>query len=951
MADETFIHVKGARQHNLKNIDVKIPRDKLVIVTGVSGSGKSSLAMDTIYAEGQRRYLESLSTYARQFLGELNKPDVDFIEGLSPAIAIEQKTVSKNPRSTVGTVTEIHDYLRLLFAHVGKPSCPACGKPITPQTSQEIIAKVMEFPAKTRVQVLSPLARQRKGTFADEFKKLQQQGYGRVKVDGDVKTLDDPINLDKNKKHDVSVVVDRIVMGKDVKKRLADAVENALRLSDGLVFIELDDGTIHEYSEKFACVSCGISFQEITPRMFSFNNPVGACPACNGLGILMVFDPELIIADVDQPLHSSGMEKVPGFANVNSYSWRMIKELFNHYHQDFETPVKDLDKEFLDLLLLGSNDKKIEFNFEFGDDESELRYSGKMRRAWEGIFNTINRRYMETSSTMARDYYAQFMSERPCNACKGMRLKPESLSVRVNGKNIHEFSELSIIDALIFVDEIERTMSVQDKEIVKEVTKEIKNRLTFLVNVNLDYLSLNRTSGTLSGGESQRIRLASQIGSSLVGVLYVLDEPSIGLHARDKNQLIKMLKTLKDLGNTVIVIEHDEDFMRQSDHILDLGPGPGVHGGQVVAQGTVEEIIAVPGSITGQFLSGKQFIPIPLERRAGTGEHVIVKAAREHNLKGIDVRFPLGVFTVVTGVSGAGKSSLVNEILYKGLARIVNKAKMVPGDHDTIHGGNLIDKIIDIDQSPIGRTPRSNVVTYTKVFDDIRDIFAGTPEAKARGFNKGRFSFNNKGGRCENCGGSGFLEIEMHFLPNVYVTCEVCKGKRYNLETLEVIYKGKNIDQVLKMTVEEALDFFSSHPKIKQKLTTLVEVGLGYMEMGQIAPTMSGGEAQRMKLAKELSKTATGKTLYILDEPTTGLHFADIKRLLAVLNELVDRGNTVIVIEHSMDVIRAADWIIDLGPDGGDKGGYLVAEGAPENVIKAKGSHTGAFLRHALGSG
>ncbi|MHA1684684.1 MAG: excinuclease ABC subunit UvrA [Promethearchaeota archaeon] len=962
---ENYIYVKGARQHNLKNIDVKIPRNQLVIITGVSGSGKSSLAMDTIYAEGQRRYLESLSTYARQFLGELNKPDVDFIEGLSPAIAIEQKTVSKNPRSTVGTVTEIHDYLRLLYAHIGKPHCPSCGRPIKPQTSQEIISTIMNYPEHTKIIVTAPIARQRKGTFADTFKKIRNDGYVRVKVDGEVRSLDEKIILEKNIKHDIQVIVDRLVIKRGIKKRLSDAVENALRISDGLVFIEMnagsaggvgdDDGAagdrtrVEQFSDKFACVHCGVSYLEITPRMFSFNNPVGACPTCKGLGYYQAFNPDLLITNVNKPLYGSGMEKVPGYGNVNSYSWRMIKELFNYFKQDFNAPVNELDKEFVEVLMLGSGTKKFEFNFSMGNSDKDFEYTGKLKRAWEGIFNTVNRRYHETSSTSAREWYSRFMSEQPCPTCDGKRLRRESLSVLVGGKNIHEFTILSIKDAKKFITKLENKLSPKEKKISKEIIKEIKGRLTFLVNVNLDYLSLDRMAGTLSGGESQRIRLASQIGSSLVGVLYVLDEPSIGLHAKDKMQLIKMLKKLKGLGNTVIVIEHDEDFIRHSDHVIDIGPGPGIHGGEVVAQGTLDDIVASSKSLTGKYLSGKSFIAIPLERRELTGEYIEVKGAKQNNLKNIDVKFPLGVFTVVTGVSGAGKSSLVNDILYKGLSRSINHSGKVPGKHESITGIGQIDKIINIDQNPIGRTPRSNVVTYTKVFDDIRDIFAATKEAKARGYKKGRFSFNVKGGRCENCNGSGFLEIEMHFLPNVYVTCDVCRGRRYNVETLEITYKDHNIDDVLRKTVEEALEFFRNHPKIRRKLKTLVDVGLGYMELGQIAPTMSGGEAQRMKLAKELGKPSTGKTLYILDEPTTGLHFDDVKKLLAVLNRLVDKGNTVIVIEHNLDVIKCADHIIDLGPQGGDEGGYLIVEGTPEGVASTKGSFTGQFLKDALG--
>ena len=952
MADE-YIFVKGARMHNLKNIDVRIPRNQFIVVTGVSGSGKSSLAMDTIYAEGQRRYLESLSSYARQFLGELSKPDVDFIEGLSPAIAIEQKTVSKNPRSTVGTVTEIHDYLRLLYAHVGKPFCPKCGNPISPQTSQQIIDKIMELPEKTKLLVLAPIARKKKGTFEKDLNKLRQQGYLRVQIDGETHLLEDRIKLEKNIKHDIFVVVDRLSMKESIRTRLADAVENALRLSDGLVFLELKDGSIQKYSEKFACASCGISFQEITPRMFSFNHPLGMCPNCNGLGYYMAFSPDLIITDISKPIYESGIESVPGFGNVNSYSWRQIKELFNHYEQDFDSPVHKLDKQFLEILLLGSNNEIIEFNFEMGKNSSDFQYTGKMKRAWEGIFNMINRRYHETNSTMARDYYSKFMAEQPCNVCHGQRLKKESLSVLIDGKNIHEFSSLCILDAKFFIEKLQKSLKGQEKKIAKEILKEIQNRLSFLVNVNLDYLSLDRMAGTLSGGESQRIRLASQIGSSLVGVLYVLDEPSIGLHAKDKIQLIKMLKQLKDLGNTVLVIEHDEDFMRHSDQILDLGPGPGVHGGEIVAQGTIEDIITSKKSLTGKYLSGKNFIKIPVERRKPNQEFIEVKGARQNNLKNINVKFPLGVLTVVTGVSGAGKSSLVNDVLYKGLARKINRASDIPGKHDGILGIDYIDKIIDIDQSPIGRTPRSNVATYTKVFDDIRELFASTPDAKARGYKKGRFSFNTKKGRCENCTGAGFLEKEMHFLPNIYVTCQVCKGRRYNAETLEVKYKGCTIDDVLNMTVEEALELFNKIPKLKRKLKTLMEVGLGYIELGQIAPTLSGGEAQRLKLSRELSKRSTGKTLYILDEPTTGLHFDDVKKLLKVLNKLIDKGpsNTVIVIEHNMDVIKTADWIIDLGPDGGDNGGELVGEGTPEEIIENKKSHTGKFLKKSLGIG
>ncbi|MHA1847149.1 MAG: excinuclease ABC subunit UvrA [Promethearchaeota archaeon] len=944
-----YIKVKGAREHNLKNVDLKIPRNKLIIFTGVSGSGKSSLAMDTIYAEGQRRYLESLSTYARQFLGELNKPDVDFIEGLSPAIAIEQKTVSKNPRSTVGTVTEIHDYLRLLYANVGKPHCPRCGRPIIPQTSQEIIDLILKFPEKTKIMVLAPIARQKKGTFEKEFKKLKQEGFIRVKVDGEIQRLDEIKKLEKNIRHDIFIVVDRLIIKPGIKKRLADAVEVSLEKSNGMVFIESAGGETREFSEKFSCTSCGISFPEITPRIFSFNNPLGACPTCKGLGYYQAFNPSLIITDVTKPIYRSGIEKVPGFANVNSFSWRLVKELFKHYDQDFETPVEDLDRDFLNILLLGSGDEKLEFNFTAGSINSEMHYTGTMKRAWEGIFNTINRRFHETSSQLARETYSQFISEMPCPTCKGKRLRPEALSVLVNGKDIHALSEMSIREAMLFIEDYEGKMTDKEKKIAKEVIKEIKSRLSFLVNVNLDYLSLNRMAATLSGGESQRIRLASQIGSQLVGVLYVLDEPSIGLHAKDKLQLIKMLSKLRDLGNTILIIEHDEDFMKNADYIVDLGPGPGIHGGRIVAQGTIEHIISCPESITGQYLSGKKYIPVPLKRRALGDEFIIVKGARQNNLKGIDVKFPIGIFTVVTGVSGAGKSSLVNEILFKGLARAVNRANLIPGDHDGILGVNLVDKIIDIDQSPIGRTPRSCVVTYTKIFDDIRDLFANTPEAKARGYKKGRFSFNVRGGRCENCDGSGFLEIEMHFLPNVFVTCDVCKGKRYNLETLEIKYKGKDINQVLEMTVEEAHEFFENHPKIRKKLKTLIDVGLGYMQLGQIAPTMSGGEAQRIKLAKELSRPSTGKTLYILDEPTTGLHFSDIKKLLDVLNRLIDRGNTVIVIEHNLDVIKTADWIIDLGPNGGDGGGQLIAEGTPEDVANNESSYTGHYLKRVLG--
>ncbi|MFX0101294.1 MAG: excinuclease ABC subunit UvrA [Candidatus Hodarchaeota archaeon] len=944
-----YIHVKGARQHNLKNIEVKIPRNNFIIVTGVSGSGKSSLAMDTVYAEGQRRYLESLSTYARQFLGELNKPDVDFIEGLSPAIAIEQKTVSKNPRSTVGTVTEIHDYLRLLYAHVGKPFCPDCGNPITPQTSQEIISRILELPENSKIQVLAPIAQQKKGTYADTFTKLKQDGYIRVKVDGEMHLLEDKITLEKNKKHDISVVVDRLVIKGGIKKRLADAVENALRLTDGLVYIETGKEEIQKFSEKFACTNCGISYQELTPRMFSFNNPVGACPTCNGLGYYMAFDPDLIIKDTTKPIYGSGLEKVPGFSTMGSWSWRMIQELFDIYEQDFEAPVNQLDKDFLDILLLGSGNKKLQFSFELGKDNQDFQYSGTMKRPWEGIFNAINRRYHETKSQMARDWYSQLMSQKDCPLCDGQRLRHESLSVLIGGKNISDFSKLSIQEAMDFMNDFESKLTATEKKIAREIIKEIKNRLSFLVNVNLDYLSLDRMAATLSGGESQRIRLASQIGSSLAGVLYVLDEPSIGLHAKDKMQLIKMLKRLKDLGNTIMVIEHDEDFMRNSDHIIDLGPGPGIHGGEIVAQGPIETIIASKKSVTGKYLSGKEFIEIPLERRNLNGEFLMVKGARHNNLKNIDVKFPLGVFTCVTGVSGAGKSSLVNDILYNGLAKAINRASTVAGDHDAITGIKSIDKIIDIDQSPIGRTPRSCVVTYTKVLDDIREIFAQTNESKARGYKKGRFSFNVKGGRCENCTGSGVLEIEMHFLPSVFITCDVCKGKRFNLETLEIKYKEKTIADVLDMTVEEAYTFFENHPKIKRKLKTLNDVGLGYMEMGQIAPTMSGGEAQRLKLSRELSKTSTGNTLYLLDEPTTGLHSSDIKKLLKVLNRLVDKGNTVIVIEHNLDVIKNADWIIDLGPDGGDKGGYLIAEGTPEEIAKNKKSYTGQFLKRSLG--
>ncbi len=935
------IIIKGAREHNLKNIDLELPRDKLIVFTGLSGSGKSSLAFDTLYAEGQRRYIESLSSYARQFLGQMDKPDVDYIEGLSPAISIDQKTTSKNPRSTVGTVTEIFDYLRLLYATIGVPHCPVCGREINQQTVDQIVDRILSLPEGTRIQILAPVVRGRKGEYAKEFENARKSGYVRVRVDGIIYDLSETIKLDKNKKHTIEIVVDRLVISPEIRGRLADSVETATSLSGGLLTVDVVGGEELGFSQNYACPEHGVSVEELTPRMFSFNNPFGACPKCTGLGIFMSIDPDLIIPNKNLSIRE-GAIRANGWSYIDggTIAQMYFEGLARHYGFSLDVPVSKLPKEALDVILYGTKGEKIKMTRknEYGE--------GSYSVGFEGIVNNLQRRYRETNSDWVRYELESYMSQIPCPECNGKRLKPESLAVTVGGLNIAELSDMSVGDALDFIKGIKLTE--RERMIADRILKEVIERLGFLKNVGLDYLTLSRYAGTLSGGESQRIRLATQIGSYLMGVLYILDEPSIGLHQRDNGKLLKTLFRLRDLGNTLIVVEHDEETIRSADWVVDIGPGAGIHGGQIVYQGTVDKIIECDNSITGQYLSGKKSILVPQKRRSGNGKLLTVKGAAENNLKNIEVKFKLGVFNCVTGVSGSGKSSLVNEIVYKRLANELNHAHTKAGAHKEILGIDALDKVIDINQSPIGRTPRSNPATYTGVFSSIRELYASTTDAKMRGFSISRFSFNVKGGRCEACQGDGITKIEMHFLPDVYVPCEVCKGRRYNRETLYVRYKGKNIHDVLEMTVEEALEFFGNIPKIKRKLKTLYDVGLGYIKLGQPATTLSGGEAQRVKLATELSRRATGRTLYILDEPTTGLHAADVHRLINVLQKLVDDGNTVIVIEHNLDVIKTADYIIDLGPEGGDRGGYIVACGTPEEVADCEKSYTGQYLRRVL---
>ena len=936
------IIVKGARANNLKNIDVTIPRDKLVVMTGVSGSGKSSLAFDTIYAEGQRRYVESLSSYARMFLGQMDKPDVDYIEGLSPAISIDQKTTSKNPRSTVGTVTEIYDYLRLLWARAGTPHCPNCGKEIRQQTIDQIIDQVLALPEGTRIQVMAPVIRGKKGEHAKVFEDAKRSGYVRARVDGSLYELDEEIKLEKNKKHSIEIIVDRLIIRPDIRQRLTDSVETAAKLSGGLVIVNLlREEKDLSFSQNYACEDCGISMEELTPRMFSFNNPFGACPTCTGLGNQLKADPALMIQDggksiLDGAIQASGWNNIRGDGISRMYFDALSKK----YKFSLTEPWDSLSDEAKNIILYGTKGETLELHYD------QPRGKGVLKQAFEGICNNIERRYKETQSDASRKELEELMSECPCPDCQGRRLRKESLAVTVGEKNIYEFTTLSVEDALIWMDGL--TLTEQQMLIADRILKEIRSRLGFLKSVGLGYLTLARSAGTLSGGESQRIRLATQIGSSLMGVLYILDEPSIGLHQRDNDKLLATLKNLRDLGNSLIVVEHDEDTMRAADYLIDIGPGAGVHGGQVVAAGTPAEVMANPDSLTGQYLSGKKKIEVPTVRRPGNGKVLKVIGAAENNLRHIDVKFPLGTFTVVTGVSGSGKSSLVNEVLFKRLGAELMRMKVRPGKCDRIEGIEQLDKVVNIDQSPIGRTPRSNPATYTGLFNDIRDLFASTQEAKSRGYGQGRFSFNVRGGRCEACSGDGLLKIEMHFLPDIFVPCEVCKGRRYNRETLEVRYKGKNIADVLDMTVDEALDFFSALPKLKKRLQTLQDVGLGYVKLGQPSTELSGGEAQRVKLATELSKQATGKTIYILDEPTTGLHSDDVRKLLEVLQRLVDAGNTVVVIEHNLDVIKCADHLIDLGPEGGDGGGTIVVTGTPEEVAACPASFTGQYLKRML---
>lgn len=935
------IIVKGANEHNLKKVDVTIPRDKLVVITGLSGSGKSSLAFDTIYAEGQRRYMESLSSYARMFIGQMEKPDVQSIEGLSPSISIDQKTTSKNPRSTVGTVTEIYDYLRLLYARIGVPHCPVCGKKIEQQTIDQIVDSVMELGEGTKFQVLAPVVRGKKGMHQKVFEQARKSGFVRVRVDGNVYDLSEEISLEKNKKHNIEIVVDRLVVKESIRSRLADSLETATKQANGIAVIGIVDGEEITYSQNYACPDHGFSVDEITPRMFSFNNPFGACPKCTGIGVFLQIDPDLIIPDAEKSIRQGGLKGSGWAMEGNTIAEAYMIGLADHYGFSLDTPLGELPENIINILLYGTNGEKFKVH----------RYSNKKgfesyETDFEGIIGNLERRYRETSSNWIKEEIQGFMSEHHCDECNGKRLKKESLAITVGDKNISDFCEMSVTEAIDFLSSLK--LSERESFIADSILKEITSRLNFLKSVGLEYLTLSRNTGTLSGGESQRIRLATQIGSSLMGVLYILDEPSIGLHQRDNDKLLETLKNLRDKGNTVIVVEHDEDTMRASDHIIDVGPGAGIHGGEIVAQGTVDEIIKVENSITGQYLSGKRKIPVPTERRKGNGKKLVIRGASQNNLKNIDVNIPLGEFVCVTGVSGSGKSSLINEILYKKLAKELNRAKCKSGKHKKIEGIDNLDKVIQIDQSPIGRTPRSNPATYTGVFGDIRQLYATTNEAKMRGYGPGRFSFNVKGGRCEACQGDGIKKIEMHFLPDVYVPCEVCKGHRYNRETLEVKYKGKSIYDVLEMTVEEGCEFFKNIPKIARKLQTLYEVGLGYIKIGQSSTTLSGGEAQRVKLATELSKRSTGKTIYILDEPTTGLHIADVHRLIEVLHRLVETGNTVVVIEHNLDLIKTADHIIDLGPEGGDRGGTLVASGTPEEVANTPGSYTGQYLKKIL---
>ncbi len=938
MAHDKIV-IKGARVHNLKNIDVTIPRDKFVVLTGLSGSGKSSLAFDTIYAEGQRRYVESLSAYARQFLGQMDKPDVDSIDGLSPAISIDQKTTSRNPRSTVGTVTEIYDYLRLLFARIGKPHCPEHGVEISAQTVEQMVDRIKLFPEKTKLQILAPVVEGRKGEHTKVLEEIKKEGFVRVRIDGEVKDISDEILLEKNKKHTIEVVVDRIILKSEVETRLADSLETALKMADGKVKVDIMDQEELLFSQKLACPICGFSMDELAPRMFSFNSPYGACPTCDGLGSKMEVDPDLVIPDSSKTMKEGAIEPWAGISST--YYPQLLESICKHMGVNFATSVDKLTMKQLQTILYGSKGEKILFRY-----ENEFGHIREAKVPFEGVINNIERRYKETSSDYVRSHIEQYMSNKKCPTCHGARLKKEILAVEVGRQNISYVTDLSIKNALNFFNDL--SLSEKDQTIANQVMKEVKSRLGFLANVGLDYLTLSRSAGTLSGGEAQRIRLATQIGSSLMGVLYILDEPSIGLHQRDNNRLIHTLLQMRDIGNTLIVVEHDEDTMLASDYIIDIGPGAGVHGGHVVAEGTPEEIKENSNSLTGQYLSGKKFIEIPQKRRKPNGKWLEVLGAEENNLKNIQVKIPLGVFTSVTGVSGSGKSTLVNEILYKSLAKEINRAKQKPGKHKKIKGIEHLDKVIEIDQSPIGRTPRSNPATYTGVFDDIRDVFASTQEAKVRGYKKGRFSFNVKGGRCEACRGDGIIKIEMHFLPDVYVPCEICKGKRYNRETIEIKYKGKTIADVLDMTVEDALEFFKNIPRINRKLQTIFDVGLGYIKLGQPATTLSGGEAQRVKLASELYRRSNGRTLYILDEPTTGLHIDDVARLLEVLQRLVENGDSVLIIEHNLDVIKTSDYIIDLGPEGGDGGGSIMAYGTPEAITKVEASYTGKYLKTVL---